>query len=277
MPIIQAKNLSHSYGFEGKRNRSIEDITLGVKKGEWIAILGQNSSGKTTFVKHINALLPVQQGELTVAGYDATNPANIWAIRQKCGMVFQDPNNQFVSSVIEEDLSFGLENYGVPQSEIPGLVKRALEIVGMPGFEMKSTHMLSGGQKQRIAIAGVLAINPDIVVFDEATAMLDPEGRQEVIGTIQRLHAEEGKTIIMISHLVEEAVYADRVVIFQQGRLIAEGTPEVILSDVALLSCAGLKPPMAVRAYHDLQSAGVHLPTIPLTNKALVEAICQLN
>jgi len=277
MGIIEAKNLSHSYEYEGSPSRSIDGVTLTIKKGEWVVILGQNGSGKTTFVKHINALLPVQQGKLTVAGFDATNRDNVWNIRQKCGMVFQDPNNQFVSSIIEEDLSFGLENYAVPENEIPRHIKRALAIVGMEGFEKKSTHMLSGGQKQRIAIAGVLAINPDIIIFDEATAMLDPEGRQEVIGTIQRLHGEEEKTIIMISHLVEEAVLADRVLLFQEGRLIAEGTPRAILSDFDLLARAGQKPPLAIRAYHDLLAAGVHLSTIPLTNQALVEELCRLN
>jgi energy-coupling factor transport system ATP-binding protein len=191
-------------------------------------------------------------------------------------MVFQDPNNQFVSSVVEEDIAFGLENYDTLADEIPEKVARALAIVGMAGSEKKSPHMLSGGQKQRIAIAGVLAIDPDIIIFDEATAMLDPEGRQEVLATIRRLHDEEHKTIIMISHYVEAAVFADRVVLFRNGKLLAEGAPREILTDPELMHSAGLTPPLAVRVYYDLKAAGVTLSTCPLTNEELVEALCPL-
>jgi energy-coupling factor transport system ATP-binding protein len=277
MSIIEASNLIFSYDYEGSPNRSIDDISLSIQQGELVAILGRNGCGKTTFVKHINALLQIQSGELTVAALDARNSANIWKIRKECGMVFQDPNNQFVSSVIEEDIAFGLENYGTPADEIPAEVKRALSIVGMDGYEKNSPHMLSGGQKQRIAIAGVLAIDPDIIIFDEATAMLDPKGRQEVLLTVKRLHAEEHKTIIMISHYIEEAVFADRVVLLHDGRLLAEGPPQDILTDPALLQRAGLTPPLAVRAYYDLKAAGVILPTCPLTNEKLVKALCQLH
>jgi energy-coupling factor transport system ATP-binding protein len=277
MDIIEATNLVYSYDYEGSQNRSIDGITLNIRKGELIAILGQNGSGKTTLVKHLNALLPVQDGELTVAALDATQSANIWKIRKECGMVFQDPNNQFVSSVIEEDIAFGLENFGTPADKIPAKVRRALEIVGMTGYEKKSPHMLSGGQKQRIAIAGVLAIEPDIIIFDEATAMLDPKGRQEVLATIRKLHDEEHKTIIMISHYVEEATIADWVVLLQNGRLLAKGTPQNILTDPALLRSTGLMPTVAVKAFYDLKAAGVRLPSCPLTNRELVEALCQLN
>ncbi len=276
MGIIEAVNLVHSYDYEGSQNRSIDGITLNIVEGEWIALLGHNGCGKTTFVKHINALLRVQGGELTIAGLDARNPANTWQIRKECGMVFQDPNNQFVSTVVAEDIAFGLENFDTPASEIPAHVKRALALVGMAGFEKKSTHMLSGGQKQRIAIAGVLAIDPDIIVFDEATAMLDPKGRQEVLSTIQRLNHNEHKTIIMITHVVEEAVHADRVVLFNQGQLLGEGTPHEVLSDLDLLRSAGLRPPLATRAYYDLKAAGVNLPICPITNQELIEALCQL-
>lgn len=276
MIIIEASDLFHSYEYEGSQSRSLDGISLRIGQGEWIAILGQNGSGKTTFAKHINALLSVQEGELTVAGLDAKDPANAWKIRQKCGMVFQDPNNQFVSSVIEEDISFGLENFDTPDNEIPEKVAKALALVGMDGFEKKSPHMLSGGQKQRIAIAGVMAVDPDIILFDEATTMLDPEGRQEVLSTIQRLHAEEGKTIIMITHFIEEAVLADRVLVFKQGSLVGDGAPGEILSDLDLLDRAGLAPPLPVSAYYDLKKAGVILPRCPLTIEDLVEALCQL-
>ena len=276
MGIIEAVNLVHSYEYEGSQNRSLDGISLNIREGELVAVLGKNGCGKTTFVKHINALLEVQGGELTVAGLDARSAVNIWQIRKECGMVFQDPNNQFVSSVVEEDIAFGLENYDTPVGEIPERVARALSIVGMAGSEKKSPHMLSGGQKQRIAIAGVLAIDPDIIVFDEATAMLDPEGRQEVLATIRRLHDEEHKTIIMISHYVEEAVFADRVVLFRNGKLLAEGAPREILTDPELMHSTGLTPPLAVRVYYDLKAAGVTLPTCPLTNEELVEALCPL-
>ena len=275
MNVIGAEKLSHSYDYEGSLNRSLENITLDVPQGQWLALLGHNGCGKTTLVKHINALLQVQSGELTIAGLDAKNQANIWRIRKASGMVFQDPNNQFVSSVVEEDIAFGLENYDTPVSEIPAQIKRVLSIVGMSGFEKKSTHMLSGGQKQRIAIAGVLAVNPDVIVFDEATAMLDPEGRQEVLSTIQKLNHQEKKTIIMITHYIEEAVLADRIILLNHGKVLGDGTPREILSNLELMHIAGLQPPLPVSAYHDLQAAGVKLPFCPITNQELVEALCQ--
>ena len=277
MGIIEAVELVHSYEYEDSQNRSLDGISLNIHAGELVAVLGRNGCGKTTFVKHINALLEVQGGELTVAGMDARSAVNIWKIRKDCGMVFQDPNNQFVSSVVEEDIAFGLENYDTPVDEIPEKVARALAIVGMSGSEKKSPHMLSGGQKQRIAIAGVLAIEPDIIIFDEATAMLDPEGRQEVLSTIRKLHDEEHKTIIMITHYVEEAVIADRIVLFRDGKVLADGTPRKVLTDTKLLGSTGLTPPLAVSAYYDLKAAGVTLPTCPLTNEELVEALCQLS
>jgi energy-coupling factor transport system ATP-binding protein len=277
MGIIEAVDLVHSYEYEGSQNRSLDGASLQVQAGELVAILGRNGCGKTTFVKHLNALLEVQGGELIVAGLDARSEVNIWLIRRDCGMVFQDPNNQFVSSVVEEDIAFGLENYDTPAGEISARVAHALAVVGMAGFEKKSPHMLSGGQKQRIAIAGVLAIDPDILIFDEATAMLDPEGRQEVLATIRKLHDEEHKTIIMISHYVEEAVLADRVVLFKDGKVLAEGTPREVLTDPELLGSTGLTPPLAVRAYYDLKDAGVTLPICPLTNEELVEALCPLS
>jgi energy-coupling factor transport system ATP-binding protein len=277
MGIIDAVDLVFSYEYEGSQNRAIDGISLDIREGELVALLGRNGCGKTTLAKQINVLLQVQSGELTVAGLDAKAAVNIWKIRKDCGMVFQDPNNQFVSSVVEEDIAFGLENYDTPADEIPARVREALAIVGMPGFEKRSPQMLSGGQKQRIAIAGVLAVEPDILIFDEVTSMLDPEGREEVLATIRKLHEEEHKTILMISHYIEEAVFADRVVLLQAGKLLAEGTPREILTDTALLDQARLKPPQAVRAYHDLKDAGVTLPTPPLTNAELVEALCQLS
>ena len=189
-------------------------------------------------------------------------------------MVFQDPDNQFVSSVIEEDLAFGPRNFGVPEEEIPSRISAALKTVGMEGFEKRSPHLLSGGQKQRIAIAGVLAVDPDIMIFDEVTAMLDPEGRRDVLATIERLH-QRGKTIIMISHYIEEAAGADMIALMHNGRVIGQGTPREIFPDLELLKETGLTPPMPVRLYYDLKKQGVELPFCPINEKELVDALCR--
>ena len=274
MQAVIAQHLTYSY-LEESKNRAIDNISFQVREGEFLAILGHNGCGKTTLARHLNALISPQKGELVVAGLDALANANIWKIRKACGMVFQNPDNQFVSSVIDEDLSFGLRNFGVSEEEIPNRVKVALEAVGMAGYEKRSTHFLSGGQKQRIAIAGVLAVEPDILIFDEVTSMLDPEGRRDVLSTMQRLR-ERGKTIIMISHYIEEAILADRMMLLHDGKILGIGTPGEILPDIELLNRTGLTPPMAVRAYYDLKAAGITLKECPLTNEELVEGLCQL-
>jgi len=272
--VIRAEKLIHSYAFEGSTQRSLDELSLSVEPGEFLAILGHNGCGKSTLARHINALLEVQSGELTVASLDARQRMNVWKIREKVGMVFQNPDNQFVSSVIEEDLAFGPRNFGVPENEIPERIRAALAAVGMGGFEKHSPHLLSGGQKQRVAIAGVLAVNPDIMIFDEVTAMLDPEGRRDVLDTIARLHGS-GKTIIMISHYIEEAVNADRVALIHDGKLLAAGTPREMLTDLDLLRRTGLTAPVPVRLYHDLKARGRELPFCPLTERELVDALCR--
>ena len=274
--MIKAKDLIFSYDCEGGRHLSLDGTCITVRDGELVAVLGHNGCGKSTLVKHFNALLEVQKGELTVAGLDAKSEANIWTLRRKVGMVFQNPDNQFVSSVVAEDVAFGLENYGVDGSEIPERVAAALALVGMAGFERRSPHMLSGGQKQRVALAGVLAMDPDILVFDEVTSMLDPDGRREVLSVIERLHSQQGKTIVMITHYVEEAVFADRVYLMHDGRMLADGAPREMLTDLELLRRTGLTPPTAVRMYHDLKAAGFELPYCPLTNEELAEELCRL-
>ncbi len=273
MKLIEGKQISHSYEFEGSANLSLEGVSITVQSGELIAILGHNGSGKSTLAKHFNALLPLQKGSLTIAGLDARNSANLWDIRRKCGMVFQNPDNQFVSSVVEEDIAFGLENYDTPTEQIPDRINKALQVVGMPGFEKKSPHMLSGGQKQRIALAGVFAVNPEIIIFDEATTMLDPEGRQELMETIRHLHEEHHKTIILITHYMEEAVIADRIYLLRDGRIMAHGTAREILTDRALLAGAGLVPPLPVQLYYDLKEEGIILERCPLTGAELVEEL----
>ena len=258
--MIDAHDIRFSYDGPGGR-RSLNGAQLHVSPGEFVAVLGHNGCGKSTLVKHFNALLPLQHGTLTVDGMDAADPANRWALRRKVGMVFQNPDNQFVSTIVGEDVAFGLENYGVPEDEIPARVA--------------ATHTLSGGQKQRVALAGVLALSPDILVFDEATAMLDPDGRQEVLRTIHRLHTQQHKTVVMITHYIEEAIGADRVYLIHNGKMIADGTAREMLTQPELLAAAGLTPPMPVQMYHDLKQAGITLARCPLTLEELAEELCR--
>ena len=275
--IIEAERLSFSYEHQESLNLALNDITLKVKKGEFIALLGANGSGKSTQARLINALLPLQRGKLLVNGFDAGIEANKREIRRACGMVFQNPDNQFVSSLVEEDIAFGLQNYDYPQEEISSRVAQVLEIVGLPGFEQRNPSFLSGGQKQRSTIAGVLAVDPDILILDEATSMLDSEGRKEVLETVQRLHRDHQKTVVMITHYVEEAILADRVCLLSAGRIIADGTPREILTQPELLGQTRLTAPFAVRLFFGLADKGLHLPEIPLTTNEIVRQICQSN
>lgn len=275
--VINGTGIYFSYDFDVSLHPALVDVSIEINKGEMIAVLGENGCGKSTLAKHFNALLPLQKGELTVDGINVKNESEIWRLRQLCGMVFQNPDNQFVSSLIEEDVAFGLENYEVPREVIPEKVKAALELVGMGGCEKRSPHALSGGQKQLIALAGVLAMNPDIIIFDEVTAMLDPQGRKEILEAIGRLHQEAGRTSILITHYVEEAVSADRVLVMKGGAVLKYGTPQEVLTDTALLEAAGLEAPIPVRLYYDLMAAGVTLRSPPLTCEELVDEICQLN
>lgn len=273
MNIIECSDISYKYGT--KASPALKDISLKISEGELVAILGHNGCGKSTLAKHFNALLRLQNGRLTVAGTDASDDAEIWKLRRMTGMVFQNPDNQFVSSIIEEDVAFGLENYMVERERIPKLVASALEQVEMSGYEKRSTHVLSGGQKQRIALAGVLALDPDILIFDEATAMLDPDGRRDVLSIIKRLHDEKGKTIIMITHYIEESIIADRIILMNKGRITAQGSPHKVLANEQLLAETGLEPPIAVHAWLDLKHSGYELPYCPLTEEELVDMICR--
>ena len=268
--MIEGNDIFFSYD----ESKVLKGVGLKVSKGEFIAILGRNGSGKTTLARHLNALLRLQQGSLKVADIKVDDEESIWQLRRIVGMVFQNPDNQFVSSIVEEDIAFGLENYETPREEIPAIVEKSLEQVGMTGYEKHSPHMLSGGQKQRVALAGVLALEPDVLVFDESTSMLDPEGRREVLAMIESLH-RAGKTIIMITHYVEETVGADRIIVMDGGQVIAEGKPCDVLSDSVMLKSAGLLPPVAVRIYNMLAEKGIKLARCPLSGDELVEEICQ--
>jgi energy-coupling factor transport system ATP-binding protein len=273
--LINGNGIGFSYQFGESPVAVLDGIDIEINKGEWIAILGRNGSGKSTLVKHFNALVPLQHGALTVAGIDAKDEREKWRLRRLCGMVFQNPDNQFVSSVLEEDIAFGLENYETPRDAIPAAVEAALRFVGLDGYGKRSPHTLSGGQKQRAALAGVLALNPDIVIFDEATSMLDPEGRAEILAAIKQLRDETGKTIVMITHYPEEAINADKIFLMHRGKLLAAGTPRAILTDMELLNKAELLPPIPARLYHDLTRRGIALQHCPLTNEEFVEELCR--
>ncbi|NLY88598.1 MAG: energy-coupling factor transporter ATPase [Firmicutes bacterium] len=270
--LVEGKDICFSY--DGS-SLALQDVEVNIEKGEFLAILGCNGSGKSTLVKHFNALLPLQQGKLRVAQIDLGNEENIWLLRRLCGMVFQNPDNQFVASTVEADIAFGLENYEVPRAEIPERVRAALALVEMSGYEKRAPDALSGGQKQRVALAGVLALDPEIIIFDEATAMLDPRGRQEVLAIMDKLH-RAGKTILAITHYVEEAVAADKVILMHKGRILACGSPETILTDLDLMKEAELIPPLPVRLYYDLRQAGIYLENCPLTEEELVKELWQL-
>lgn len=274
MGIIETDDLSYSY--EDAQKKALSKINISIEKGEFIAVIGSNGCGKSTLAKHINVLIPVSQGSLTVAGLDASLKRNVWEIRRQCGMVFQNPDNQFVSSIVEEDIAFGLENYDYPEEKIESRVKEVLEAVDMQGSEKRSPHMLSGGQKQRIAIAGVLAVNPNIMIFDEVTTMLDPSGRAEVLSTIKKLNKTENKTVIMITHNIEETILADRIIVMDSGRVIACAPPEEVLTNKNLLERAGLTPPLPVKIYYELRENGIELPKCPITNEELTELLCRL-
>lgn len=274
---VKALNLYYSYMIdENNSQQALNGVSLEIKEGEFAAVLGHNGSGKSTFARHINVLLTTQKGELYVLGMDARDENNTWNIRSRAGMVFQNPDNQIVSSIVEEDVAFGPENLGIPSEEIKTRVEDALAAVEMTGFNERAPHMLSGGQKQRIAIAGVLAMHPDIIVFDEPTAMLDPQGRGEVMKVIHKLNKEMGKTVILITHYMEEAALCDRVFVMDEGKITDRGTPEEVFSHREILNKAGLMPPHASIIADKLAENGIKLNKYPVTLDELVNEICLL-
>lgn len=279
MGIIKAKNVVHEF-FRRDEEGNVESITtaldhvnLDVKAGQFIAILGHNGSGKSTLAKHINALLTPTEGVIWVDGMDVLDEDNTIPIRKTAGMVFQNPDNQIIASVVEEDVGFGPENIGVPTEEIWTRVNQSLEAVDMVKYRKHSPNKLSGGQKQRVAIAGVVAMEPKCIVFDEPTAMLDPNGRKEVIATAHDMNKKKGVTIILITHYMEEVVDADYVYVMEKGKIVMDGTPRDIFSRVDELKEHRLDVPQATLVADELRSAGVPIPQGILTRKELVDAI----
>ena len=272
--MIEVNHLSHLYVDEnGNDVRALDDVSLTIRRGEFVAIIGTNGSGKSTLAKHFNVLLQPTEGNVTVCGFDTLDDEHIWNIRQHVGMVFQNPDNQIVAAVVEEDVAFGPENLGVPSAEIRKRVDDALAAVNMTEYAEHGPHLLSGGQKQRIAIAGVLAMKPDCIVLDEPTAMLDPKGRLEVLETIHRLNKEEGITIVIITHFMEEAVTADRVIVMKNGIKLQEGTPREIFTQVDTLKDLGLDVPVAAEVASKLIQKGVDIPNDIITNDELGDAL----
>ncbi len=274
--FISVKNLCHSYvSHGGVEIRALENINLTIGKGEFVAVIGSNGSGKSTLAKHFNALLLPTSGECVINNMATQAMENLWQIRQQVGMVFQNPDNQIVATTVEEDVAFGPENLGMEPVRIRQNVSEALEAVGMTAFRRHSPHLLSGGQKQRVAIAGVLAMHSTCLVLDEPTAMLDPKGRQEVMRTVKKLHGEENITLIYITHFMEEAVQADRVIVMDNGRLAFEGTPRAVFSQVKRLKALGLDVPVAADMAEQLRQEKMALPPDIITDEELVVALCR--
>ena len=268
-------HVSHTFETEeGKTFDALKDVTAQIKKGEFTAIIGTNGSGKSTLARHLNALLIPTEGELIVEGMRTSDAGRVWDIRQKVGMVFQNPDNQLVAAVVEEDVAFGPENLGVPPEEIRERVDLALEKVGMTSYRKQAPSMLSGGQKQRVAIAGVLAMKPDCIVLDEPTAMLDPKGRKEVMDTIHELNKTEGITIVLITHFMEEAVTADHILVIDKGVLTMEGTPREIFSQADKVTEIGLDVPVPADLARRLRKKGMAVSEKCMTDEELGEALC---
>lgn len=273
--LFDIRHVSHTFETEeGKTFDALKDVTAQIKKGEFTAIIGTNGSGKSTLARHLNALLIPTEGELIVEGMRTSDAGRVWDIRQKVGMVFQNPDNQLVAAVVEEDVAFGPENLGVPPEEIRERVDLALEKVGMTSYHKQAPSMLSGGQKQRVAIAGVLAMKPDCIVLDEPTAMLDPKGRKEVMDTIHELNKKEGITIVLITHFMEEAVTADHILVIDKGVLKMEGTPREIFSQADKVTEIGLDVPVPADLARRLRKKGMAVSERCMTDEELGEALC---
>ena len=282
MSLIKTKNLTFEYirrddegNVEGI-TKAVDDVNLDIKQGDFITILGHNGSGKSTLAKHLNAILYPTEGTVWVDGKDTNEDEHLWDIRQAAGMVFQNPDNQIIGQVVEEDVGFGPENMGVETKEIWERVEESLKAVGMYEFRKHSPNKLSGGQKQRVSIAGVIAMHPKCIILDEPTAMLDPKGRKEVIRAVRALNDVEKVTVILITHYMEEAIYSDKIFVMDKGRIVMQGTPKQVFSQVEALKELRLDVPQATLLAYELQKAGVNLEDGILSKEGLVEALCRL-
>ena len=274
--IVKVNNISFEYITDEAKLKAIDNLSLDVKKGEFVAIIGHNGSGKSTLSKNLNAILMPTEGNILIDDMDTKEEERLWDIRQTAGMVFQNPDNQIVATIVEEDVAFGPENLGIEPKEIRRIVEESLKSVGMYDLRDRQPHLLSGGQKQRVAIAGIIAMRPKCIIFDEATAMLDPSGRKEVMKTIKRLNKEENITVIHITHFMEEAVEADRVVVMEKGKKILEGTPREVFSKIKMLKEIGLDVPCMTELSSLLIEEGINISSDILTVDEMVLELCQL-
>ena len=275
--IIEVKDLCFDYETEdGDKHRAVDKFDMNIKKGEFVVIIGHNGSGKSTISKNMNAILMPTEGDIIIKGMNTKDEDKLWDIRQTAGMVFQNPDNQIVATIVEEDVAFGPENLGIPSAEIRKRVDESLKNVGMYEFRGRQPHLLSGGQKQRVAIAGIIAMKPECIIFDEATAMLDPSGRKEVMNTIKKLNKEENITTIHITHFMEEAVDADRVIVMEKGKKVLEGTPREVFSKIDMLKNIGLDVPYMTELSHMLKEEGLDIREDVLTVDEMVEELCRL-
>ena len=280
MGIIKALKLGFDYqrydddGNVVDMQRAVNDVNLDIEAGEFVAVLGHNGSGKSTLAKHMNALLIPTEGTMLVDGIDTARETKLWKVRQKAGMVFQNPDNQIIGTVVEEDVGFGPENMGIPTDDIWKRVNDSLEKVGMTAYRYQSPNKLSGGQKQRVAIAGVMAMRPRCIILDEPTAMLDPNGRKEVLEAVRELNRKEKVTVILITHYMEEVIHADRVYVMDSGNVVMQGNPKEIFSQVDTLKKYGLDVPQVTLLAYELKKSGVDVPDGILTTEELVSALC---
>jgi len=274
--VIKIEDLKHYYtDADGNTVKALDGVSLEIEQGEFVAVIGANGSGKSTMARHLNALLLPTEGKVMVSGLDTCDEDKLWDIRQQVGMVFQNPDNQIVAAIVEEDVAFGPENIGVPQAEIRPRVEKALAAVGMSDYAKHAPHLLSGGQKQRVAIAGIMALEPKCIVLDEPTAMLDPQGRKEIVATVSKLNKEKNITIVYITHYMTEALAADRVVVMEKGHIRFMGTPKEVFSRVDELEQLGLEAPLAAKAANELRKGGLKLPKDIITDEELAQALCQ--
>ncbi len=274
--IVEVNNISFEYIAEEDRFKAIDNLSLDIKEGEFLVIIGHNGSGKSTLSKNLNAILMPTEGSILIDGMDTREEDKLWDIRQTAGMVFQNPDNQIVATVVEEDVAFGPENLGIEPKEIRKRVDESLKSVGIYELRDRQPHLLSGGQKQRVAIAGIIAMKPKCIIFDEATAMLDPSGRKEVMNTIKRLNKEENISIIHITHFMEEAVDANRVIVMEKGKKVLEGTPREVFSNVDMLKRIGLDVPYMTELSMELSKEGLDIDSDILTVDEMVMELCQL-